>query len=100
MVQEITSIIKERIENFDLKVDVEEVGKVIYSADGIAKVYGLSNVMAGEMVEFETGEKGLVFNLERDNVGVVVLGNGSEITEGSSEPIWTMFATPRFCSIR
>ena len=84
MVQEITSIIKERIENFDLKVDVEEVGKVIYSADGIAKVYGLSNVMAGEMVEFETGEKGLVFNLERDNVGVVVLGNGSEITEGSS----------------
>ena len=84
MVQEITSIIKERIENFDLKVDVEEVGKVIYSADGIAKVYGLTNAMAGEMVEFETGEKGLVFNLERDNVGVVVLGNGSEITEGSS----------------
>ena len=84
MVQEITSIIKERIENFDLKVDVEEVGKVIYSADGIAKVYGLTNVMAGEMVEFETGEKGLVFNLERDNVGVVVLGNGTDITEGSS----------------
>jgi len=84
VVQEITSIIKERIENFDLKVDVEEVGKVIYSADGIAKVYGLTNVMAGEMVEFETGEKGLVFNLERDNVGVVVLGNGTDITEGSS----------------
>jgi F-type H+-transporting ATPase subunit alpha len=54
VVQEITSIIKERIENFDLKVDVEEVGKVIYSADGIAKVYGLTNAMAGEMVEFET----------------------------------------------
>ena len=84
MVQEITSIIKERIENYDLKVDVEEVGKVIYSADGIAKVYGLTNVMAGEMVEFETGEKGLVFNLEADNVGVVVLGNGTDITEGSS----------------
>ncbi|GAX87813.1 F-type H+-transporting ATPase subunit alpha [Lebetimonas natsushimae] len=84
MVQEITSIIKERIENFDLKVDVEEVGKVIYSADGIAKVYGLTNAMAGEMVEFETGEKGLVFNLEADNVGVVVLGKGTDITEGSS----------------
>ncbi len=84
MVQEITSIIKEKIENFELKVDVEEVGKVIYSADGIAKVYGLSNVMAGEMVEFETGEKGLVFNLETDNVGVVVLGKGTDITEGST----------------
>ena len=84
MVQEITSIIKERIENYDLKIDVEEVGKVIYSADGIAKVYGLTNAMAGEMVEFETGEKGLVFNLETDNVGVVVLGKGTEIVEGSS----------------
>jgi F-type H+-transporting ATPase subunit alpha len=84
VVQEITQIIKERIENFELKVDVEEVGKVIYSADGIAKVYGLTKVMAGEMVEFETGEKGLVFNLETDNVGVVVLGKGTEITEGSS----------------
>ncbi len=84
MVQEITSIIKERIENYDLKIDVEEVGKVIYSADGIAKVYGLTNAMAGEMVEFETGEKGLVFNLETDNVGVVVLGKGTDITEGST----------------
>jgi F-type H+-transporting ATPase subunit alpha len=84
VVQEITQIIKERIENFELKVDVEEVGKVIYSADGIAKVYGLTNAMAGEMVEFETGEKGLVFNLETDNVGVVVLGKGTEITEGST----------------
>ncbi|MEO1923204.1 MAG: F0F1 ATP synthase subunit alpha [Nautiliaceae bacterium] len=84
MVQEITQIIKERIENYELKVDVEEVGKVIYSADGIAKVYGLTNAMAGEMVEFETGEKGLVFNLETDNVGVVVLGKGTEIVEGSS----------------
>jgi len=84
VVQEITSIIKEKIENYELKIDVEEVGKVIYSADGIAKVYGLTNAMAGEMVEFETGEKGLVFNLETDNVGVVVLGKGTDITEGSS----------------
>jgi len=84
VVQEITQIIKEKIENFELNVDVEEIGKVIYSADGIAKVYGLTKVMAGEMVEFETGEKGLVFNLETDNVGVVVLGKGTDITEGSS----------------
>ena len=81
---EITSIIEEKIKNFDLQVDVDEVGKVIYSADGIAKVYGLTNVMAGEMVEFETGEKGLALNLEADSVGVVVLGKGNEITEGSS----------------
>jgi len=81
---EITSIIKEKIENFNLEVDVNEVGKVIYSADGIAKVYGLTNVMAGEMVEFETGEKGLALNLEADSVGVVVLGKGTEITEGST----------------
>jgi len=84
VVQEITQILKEKIENFELNVDVEEVGKVIYSADGIAKVYGLTKVMAGEMVEFETGEKGLVFNLETDNVGVVVLGKGTDIIEGSS----------------
>jgi len=84
VVQEITQLLKEKIKNFELNIDVEEVGKVIYSADGIAKVYGLTKVMAGEMVEFETGEKGLVFNLERDNVGVVVLGKGTEIVEGST----------------
>ncbi len=84
MVQEITNILKERIENFELKVDVEEVGKVIYSADGIARVYGLTNAMAGEMVEFETGEKGMIFNLETDSVGIVVLGNGTGIEEGST----------------
>jgi len=84
VVQEITQIIKQKIEGFKLDVDVEEVGKVIYSADGIAKVYGLTKVMAGEMVEFETGEKGLVFNLETDSVGVVVLGKGTEIVEGST----------------
>jgi len=84
VIQEITSIIKEKIENYDLKIDVEEVGKVIYSADGIAKVYGLTNVMAGEIVEFETGEKGLVFNLEADNVGVVIFGTGADVVEGSS----------------
>ena len=57
---EISSIIKERIENFELNVDVNETGKIISLADGIAKVYGLQNVMAGEIVEFENGEKGLL----------------------------------------
>ncbi len=81
---EISAIIKERIENFDLSVDVEETGKVISTADGIANVYGLKNVMAGEMVEFENGEKGMALNLEESSVGVVILGNGVDIAEGAS----------------
>jgi len=81
---EITSIIKERIEGFELNVDISEVGKVIGIGDGIAKVYGLNNVMAGEMVEFENGVKGQVLNLEESSVGIVVLGEFSEIREGMS----------------
>jgi F-type H+-transporting ATPase subunit alpha len=81
---EITSIIKERIEGFELKVDINEVGKVIGIGDGIAKVYGLNNVMAGEMVEFDNGVKGQVLNLEESSVGIVVLGEFSEIREGMS----------------
>ncbi len=81
---EISSIIKERIENFDLNVDVEETGKVISTADGIATVYGLKNVMAGEMVEFENGDRGMALNLEESSVGVVILGSGKGIHEGSS----------------
>ncbi|MEW6552432.1 MAG: F0F1 ATP synthase subunit alpha [Campylobacterota bacterium] len=81
---EISSIIKERIENFELNVDVNETGKIISLADGIAKVYGLKNVMAGELVEFENGEKGLAANLEESTVGVVVLGNSAGLREGTS----------------
>jgi F-type H+-transporting ATPase subunit alpha len=81
---EISSIIKERIENFDLSVDVEETGKVISTADGIANVYGLKNVMAGEMVEFESGDRGMALNLEESSVGIVILGAGKGIHEGSS----------------
>jgi F-type H+-transporting ATPase subunit alpha len=81
---EISSLIKERIENFELNVDVEETGKVISFADGIAVVYGLSNIMAGEMVEFDTGDKGMALNLEESSVGIVVLGQGGEIKEGTS----------------
>lgn len=81
---EISAIIKERIENFDLNVDVEETGKVISTADGIANVYGLKNVMAGEMVEFENGERGMALNLEESSVGIVILGQGNDISEGDS----------------
>ena len=79
---EISSIIKERIENFELSVDINETGKVVSYADGIAQVYGLNNVMAGEMVEFEEGTQGLAMNLEKSSVGIVVLGKGKELREG------------------
>jgi len=81
---EISSIIKDRIDNYELSVDIEETGKVISIADGIAQVYGLKNVMAGEIVEFENGEKGIALNLEESSVGVVVLGKGNDISEGFS----------------
>ena len=81
---EISSIIKERIDNFELSVDIEETGKVISVADGIAQVYGLKNVMAGEMVEFENGEQGIALNLEESSVGIVILGSGNDIREGVS----------------
>ncbi|MDL0103463.1 F0F1 ATP synthase subunit alpha [Campylobacter felis] len=81
---EISSIIKERIENFDLNLEIEETGKIISVADGVAKVYGLKNIMAGEMVEFENGEKGMALNLEESSVGIVVLGKGEGLREGNS----------------
>lgn len=83
-VDEISSIIKQRIDDFELKIDIDEVGSVINYADGVARVYGLKNVMYYEMVEFDTGDKGLALNLEDNSVGVVVLGGGREIKEGVS----------------
>ena len=82
---EVSAIIKERIENFSLNVDIDETGRVISVADGVANVYGLKNVMAGEMVEFESGEKGMALNLEESSVGIVVLGKVSGIKEGSND---------------
>ncbi|HED6613688.1 TPA: F0F1 ATP synthase subunit alpha [Campylobacter jejuni] len=81
---EISSIIKERIENFDLNLEIEETGKIISAADGVAKVYGLKNIMAGEMVEFENGDKGMALNLEESSVGIVILGKGEGLKEGAS----------------
>lgn len=81
---EISSIIKERIGNFELNVDINETGKIVSYGDGIAQVYGLNNVMAGEMVEFEDGTQGLVMNLEESSVGIVVLGRAKALREGMS----------------
>ena len=67
--------LRERIENFEIDVDINDIGNVIGIADGVTTVYGLNNVMAGEVVEFDNGAKGLVLNLEEANVGVVVLGS-------------------------
>jgi F-type H+/Na+-transporting ATPase subunit alpha len=81
---EISAIIKERIENFELNVNISETGKIVSIADGVAKVYGLNEVMAGEMVEFEEGTQGLALNLEETNVGIVVLGSDENLKEGMS----------------
>ncbi len=82
--EEITGIIKERIANFDTKLDVNEVGTVLTIGDGVARVFGLKNVLAGELVEFENGVKGMVLNLESNNVGIAVLGDDTAIKEGST----------------
>lgn len=82
--EEITSIIKERISNFETKLDVNEVGTVLTVGDGVARVFGLKNVLAGELVEFTDGTKGMVLNLESNNVGIAVLGTDTNIKEGST----------------
>ncbi|MAJ85366.1 MAG: F0F1 ATP synthase subunit alpha, partial [Candidatus Pelagibacter sp.] len=81
---EITKILKEQIKNFGKSAEVSEVGKVLSVGDGIARVYGLDNVQAGEMVEFKDGSKGMALNLESDNVGVVIFGDDREIKEGDT----------------
>ncbi len=79
---EITRLIKEQIKNFGEKAEVSEVGKVLSVGDGIARIYGLDNVQAGEMVQFSDGSKGMALNLESDNVGVVIFGDDRQIKEG------------------
>ena len=79
---EITQLLKDQIKNFGDKAEVSEIGKVLSVGDGIARVYGLDNVQAGEMVEFEDNSKGMALNLENDNVGVVLFGNDRLILEG------------------
>jgi F-type H+-transporting ATPase subunit alpha len=83
-VEEFSNILQKNIENFHSTADLQEIGEVIKVGDGIAKVYGLDNVQAGELVEFESGVKGMALNLESDNVGIVIFGNAQTIKEGSS----------------
>jgi F-type H+-transporting ATPase subunit alpha len=81
---EISAILKEQIENFGTEADVAEVGQVLSVGDGVARVYGLDNVRAGEMVEFPGGIKGMALNLETDNVGIVIFGGDRDIKEGDT----------------
>src|SRR5664279_2996538 len=97
---EISAILKDQIKNFGQEAEVSEVGQVLSVGDGIARVYGLDNVQAGEMVEFENGTRGMALNLETDNVGIVIFGNDREIkARPSSAPAtsWTC-RSARACS--
>lgn len=82
--EEITGIIKERIANFESRLQMNEIGTVLTIGDGVARVFGLKNVLSGELVEFEGGVKGMVLNLETNNVGIAVLGEDAAIKEGST----------------
>ena len=81
---EISAILKDQIKNFGREAEVSEVGQVLSVGDGIARVYGLDNVQAGEMVEFPGGIRGMALNLEADNVGVVIFGADRDIKEGDT----------------
>ena len=81
---EISAILKDQIENFGTESEISEVGQVLSVGDGIARIYGLDKVQAGEMVEFPGGIKGMTLNLEEDNVGVVIFGDDRTIREGDT----------------
>src|SRR5215207_4784112 len=78
---EISAILKQQIQNFGTEAEVTEVGQVLSVGDGIARVYGLDQVQAGEMVEFESGTRGMALNLEADNVGIVIFGSDRDIAD-------------------
>jgi len=92
---EVSAILKQQLTNFEAKASLNEVGTVLQVGDGIARVYGLSNVQYGELVEFDGGLEGIVLNLEEDNVGVVLLGASTAIREGS-----VVKRTERIASLR
>ena len=81
---EISAILRQQIEDFGTEADVAEVGQVLSVGDGVARVYGLDNVQAGEMVEFPGSIRGMALNLETDNVGIVIFGNDRDIKEGDT----------------
>jgi F-type H+/Na+-transporting ATPase subunit alpha len=80
---EISAILRQQLSNFNAAADLEEVGTVLQVGDGIARIYGLNNVSAGELVEFENGTRAIALNLEEDNVGVVMMGESGDIKEGA-----------------
>jgi len=82
--EEISAILREQLSNFKSASELEEVGTVLQVGDGIARIYGLTNAQAGELVEFESGVRAIVLNLEEDNVGVVLMGDSKGIIEGST----------------
>src|SRR5579862_6754369 len=83
--EEITSILRQRIEQYDVETDLAEVGTVLQVGDGIARIYGLENCVAMEMLDLEHGVTGLAFNLEEDDVGVALFGEWEHVSEG--EPV-------------
>ena len=97
---EISAILKDQIKNFGQEAEVSEVGQVLSVGDGIARVYGLDNVQAGEMVEFPGGIRGMALNLETDNVGIVIFGSDRDIKEGQTYGVrigfldWMLLGVP------
>ena len=81
---EVSAILREQLSGFKSEAELEEVGTVLQVGDGIARIYGLSSVQYGEMIEFKSGLRGIVLNLEEDNVGAVLLGKGNDIKEGDT----------------
>ncbi|MFP4023562.1 MAG: F0F1 ATP synthase subunit alpha, partial [Thiohalospira sp.] len=92
---EVSDILKKELEGFTTNSELQETGSVLQVGDGIARIYGLSNVQANELIEFENGMKGIVLNLEEDNVGAVLLGSSEDIKEGDIAK-----RTKRIASIR
>jgi len=92
---EVSSIIKEQLAGVKTDAQLEEVGTVLQVGDGIARIYGLTQVKSGELIEFDNGVQGIVLNLEEDNVGAVLLGSSTEIKEGD-----TVKRTNRIASLK
>ena len=94
---EVSAILKKQLAEVDLNIELEEVGTVLTVGDGIARIYGLNNAQSGELVEFETGEQGIVQNLEEDNVGIVMLGESNSINEGDLVKRTKRIASVKVC---
>jgi F-type H+-transporting ATPase subunit alpha len=81
---EISNILRQQLAGYRSETELQEVGTVLQVGDGIARIYGLSNVQSGELIEFSSGLRGIVLNLEEDNIGAVLLGSSNDIKEGGA----------------